>query len=637
MIGIKKRIVFMAVLGGAIAASSAQKPNILWVVSEDNSTRWVGCYGNTNATTPHIDQLAQEGFQYMQAYANGPVCSVSRSSLITGICAVSMGTHNMRSAYNIPHEKIRYYPDFLREAGYFASNGPKTDYNIGGRGNFECWDKKVTSYKEVDWAELKQKQPFIQVINYGASHESQAKFGLDNTRHTPATVHLRKYHPDLPIIRKNYARYLDCVENIDTQIGETLNMLKEAGLADDTIVVYCSDHGGVMPRSKRFLFQEGLHAPLVVYIPPKFKKLWPAKPGTKIDRLVSFNDIPKTFLAISGAKIPSYMQGRVFLGAKTEPESAYHFAFRGRIGESIENARSINDKHFLYIRNYQPFTPWMQKDNYMWEIPATKAWDDFVQSGKATEEQSRWFKSPDCAEELYDTLKDPDCVQNLVNNPEYAETLKQMRKALARTQKNFIDAGLLPECEMVRIAIENHCTIYDVARNPNLYDTATLLELADLALAKDPVNQGKLLEMLENSDPAVRYWGMTGCLLLNLKGAGEKCIHDEWQTTRALAAWLCIKTGNKKLGYQTLTDLINSPSYADLFEVNVLNWMGEDAKPLLDTLEKMPHKPFVSYYGSWFSVSRNENEQRMQHTILTRYNHASPPLPEYGRYKKKGK
>jgi hypothetical protein len=124
---------------------------------------------------------------------------------------------------------------------------------------------------------------------------------------------------------------------------------------------------------------------------------------------------------------------------------------------------------------------------------------------------------------------------------------------------------------------------------------------------------------------------------LNVKGAGEKCINDEWKTTRALAAWLCVKTGNKQLGYKTLTDQINTPSYADLFEVNVLNWMRDDAKPLLDTLEKMPRKPFVKYYGSWFAVTRNENEQRMQHTILTRYHHASPPLPPYGRYLKNKK
>jgi len=615
-------------------AQAEERPNILWLTSEDNSTRWIGCYGNTNATTPNIDRLAREGFQYMQAYANGPACAVSRATWITGMFAVSTGALHMRSAYAIPHDTIRYYPDFLRETGYFAANGPKCDYNIGGRSAFDCWDRKTSSETDVDWKQLKEKQPFFQVINFGKSHESQVKSHLDRLRHDPATVNLRAYHPDLPVIRKNYARYLDCMENADSGIGVALKGLKDAGLADNTIVVYCSDHGGVMPRSKRFLFEEALHSPLVVYIPERFKGLWPApKTGTKIDRLVSFVDMPKTFLSITGSEVPNYMQGHIFLGSETEPEQKYHYSFRGRIGEVILNARALCDKQFLYIRNYQPFTPWMQKDHYMWEIPATKAWDDYVKTGKATEVQAGYFKASGQPEELYDMRKDPDSVNNLIENPEYSEVTQRLRRALYEQQVQSVDAALLPECEMIRLAVENKCTVFEVARNPAIYDTATVLDSADLALKRDPANGAQLIKMLDSPNLGVRYWGITGCLLLEIKGVSEKCLNDESLVIRALAAWLSVKTGEKERGYQVLKDLINTPSYASLFILNMVDWMDSDAKPLLTTLEDISHEPFNKYYGSWFAKGRVDEEIRVQNAILTQYGHKAPPLPPYGKWK----
>jgi arylsulfatase A-like enzyme len=178
-----------------------------------------------------------------------------------------MGTQNMRSRYPIPHGEIKYYPDILRANGYYCANYPKTDYNIGGRPDKACWDNPGP----VDWEALKKHQPFFQVINCGMSHESQAKYRLDKTRHSPDDVVLHKYHPDDPTIRKNYARYYDCVANMDGFEAKQLKALEEAGLAENTIVIYCSDHGGVLPRSKRFLFDSGLHSPLIIRIPEKFK------------------------------------------------------------------------------------------------------------------------------------------------------------------------------------------------------------------------------------------------------------------------------------------------------------------------------------------------------------------------------
>ncbi|MGI9243621.1 MAG: sulfatase family protein, partial [Verrucomicrobiales bacterium] len=295
-------LAFTSVLAGPMPAQD--KPNILWLTSEDNNVTWIGCYGNPYAETPNIDKLATEGFQYMHCYSNAPVCAPSRSTWITGIHAVSMGTHQMRSRYPIPHDRIQYYPDHLKKAGYYVGNAKKTDYNIGGRPDGDAWDTN-----KVDWKVLKQKEPFFMVINSTKSHESRAFGDVDNTEHSPDEVKLTKYHPDIPEIRKNYAHYHDQVKKMDADIGQALADLEKAGLAENTIVVYNSDHGGVIARSKRFLYNSGTHCPLVVRIPEKFKALRPGAPGTKVNDLVSFIDMTKTWLTLCGAETPDYLQG----------------------------------------------------------------------------------------------------------------------------------------------------------------------------------------------------------------------------------------------------------------------------------------------------------------------------------------
>ncbi|MEP4680172.1 MAG: sulfatase-like hydrolase/transferase, partial [Rhodopirellula bahusiensis] len=252
--------IFACLLG---SAEAADRPNILWITSEDNGVSWIGCYGGVNSKTPAIDQLAKEGFRYTHCFDNAAVCAPTRSSWITGMHAISLGTQPMRSRNLIPHDVVKYYPDLLREAGYFATNGGKTDFNIGGRDDDACWDPGRGSRA---WRKREAGQPFFSIVNIGVSHESSAHGDNQNTKNDPATMKLYSYHPDLPAIRRTYAKYADAVERMDAIVGETINQLKADGLYEDTIVVYCSDHGGVMPRSKRFLYSSGIHCPMVVRI-----------------------------------------------------------------------------------------------------------------------------------------------------------------------------------------------------------------------------------------------------------------------------------------------------------------------------------------------------------------------------------
>ncbi|TXG35398.1 sulfatase family protein [Seonamhaeicola maritimus] len=560
-----------------------EKPNILWLTSEDNSAEWIGCYGNSNAETPNIDALAKEGFQYMNTFANAPVCAPQRSTWITGVMAISMGTHPMRSSYKIPHNKIKYYPDFLNENGYYTGNFAKKDYNIGGR-NDEPWDNPKT----LNWETLKQQQPFFQVINFQASHESRAFGEIDNTNHDPNKTRIPEYHPDIPDIRKNYAHYHDAIKKMDSQIGDAIKNLEKAGLAENTIVVYVSDHGGVLPRSKRYLFKNSLHCPLVIRIPEKYKKLWPAdEVGAKIDRLVSFVDMPKTWLSITGSEVPDYMQGNIFLGADTEKEQEYHFAFRGRMDERFDNARAVSNKRYLYIRNYMPYLPWMQYLEYLWRMKATQAWEEAVKKGDVTEVQSRFFKPKGWTEELYDMHNDPDCVNNLIDNQEFSSVAVNMRVALREKQIKINDAGLLPESEMARLAKEANSTIYEVSRNQDLFNIEKILNAADLALDKNPNNLSKLRAMLESNDLGERYWGIVGCFLLNDKESGFKGINDESHEVQAMAAWILTKNGEVDKGVACIRQLIEQRSYALLTALNMVEWIGESGEKLIPAVKAL--------------------------------------------------
>lgn len=309
-----------------------QQPNILWTNSEDNSISWVSCYGSKNCKTPNLDQLAREGFRYTHCFSNAAVCAPTRSTWITGMYAVSMGTQPMRSRYNIPQDKVTYFPEKLAEVGYFTGNVGKTDYNIGSRPDNDCWRKGGGPGKS--WDQRKPGQPFFVFMTLGQSHESRAMRTHKNAVKTfvdPDKKVLHPYHPDLPDVRETYARYAEAMRLMDEDFGALMAKLKADGLYEDTIIVYCSDHGGVLPRRKRFLYSSGIHCPLIIRIPEKWKSLWPAeKPGMTVDRMVSFVDMPKTWLSLCGAGIPKTYQGTIFLGKDIEPEPAYHLSFRAR-------------------------------------------------------------------------------------------------------------------------------------------------------------------------------------------------------------------------------------------------------------------------------------------------------------------
>ena len=567
------------------AGANPCKPNILWITSEDNSISWVSCYGSENAQTPAIDQLAKEGFRYKYCFDNAAVCAPTRSVWITGMYGVSNGTQPMRSRNLIPHDKIPYYPDLLKKAGYHTSNPGKTDYNIGGRPDKEPWDYKGGKEK-YGWRLRKEGQPFFAVVNIGDSHESRAHGSLDGISKDPAKMKLHAYHPDLPVIRQNYAKYAEAVERMDAKVKDTLDALKADGLYDNTIIIHNSDHGGVLARSKRFLYSSGVHCPLIVRIPESMKELYPAeKPGSTVDRLVSFVDMPKTWLSLAGAEIPSTFQGKIFLGKGTEPEPAYHFGFRERADERLDHVRLMRGKRYAYHKNYYPFAPAGQHLAYLWKAQATPAWEQHHREGKTDCITGRFFE-PRVSEEFYDNQNDFDNVHNLIDAPEHQEKIAGLKTALRKKQLELRDSGLLPEQMRVRRAAEHNLTIYEMVRNDKLYPLEQYLDAADLALERDKRNLKQFTKALAHKDEGIRWWAIVGLHLLGKDAQpAAKALHavltDEAHEIRMMAAWALLNLGDKEPALTTLDNLLFKGTHNQQMLHNVIDWIGEPAYPLV--------------------------------------------------------
>jgi N-sulfoglucosamine sulfohydrolase len=611
-------------LGGLLLAlaplhAAQTRPNILWLVGEDASADWFGCYGNKRASTPNIDALAKQGFRYTHAYACAPVCAPSRSTWITGRYAVSMGTQPMRSRFPIPHAAIPYYPDQLRKAGYYAANFKKTDYNIGNRPDPSPWDATADNA----WTRRANGQPFFQILNFEDSHESKAFGDVESTRHLPEGVVLHKYHPEDSVLRKNYAKYEDAVENLDTKVGQALARLEAAGLAEDTIVIFNTDHGGVMPRSKRWLYNSGTHCPLIIRIPDKFKHLWPAStPGTTVDRLVSFVDFPKTWLALAEAEVPTSMQGRIFLGTRTEPEPEQVYGFRERMDERFDSQRSVRTKRFVYIQNEMPNVRWGQNLAYIWKMPAMQAWERAHLEGRTDAVTGRFFDTKPL-EELYDTQSDPDNVHNLAEDPARSATLLAMRSKLREWRVAVRDTGLLPEGERSRRAAAHHLTIAEMAADEALYPLEKYLASAELALRAAPgfETEKALLAMTRDADPGQRYWGAYGLLLRkhtasanpDWSKAMEPLLSDTCPEVQAVAAWALSDRTPVAAGVQNaLRSALKQDQSAALFALNVLDWSGQNTGPYADLFEPLlaSNDPVYAGYLSRMVTHLRETRSR---------------------------
>lgn len=576
--------------------SGADRPNILWITSEDNGPH-LGCYGDPYAVTPRLDALAKKSLRYTRASSNAPVCAPARTTVISGIYPPAAGAEHMRSMTRMP-EGARMFPEILRQAGYYTTNNSKEDYNLAK--SPEVWDE---SSGKAHWKNRAEGQPFFAVFNFTISHESQIRNAIDDKDriHDPARARVPAYHPDTPEVRRDWAQYHDRITMMDKLCGKALDELDAAGLAGDTIVFYWGDHGSGMPRSKRWPYSSGLNVPLLAHFPEKWKSLAPAgyEAGGTSDRMVGFVDFAPTMLSLAGIEAPEWMQGGAFAGKFPTAAPAYSYGFRGRMDERIDLVRSVMDQRYVYLRQYMPHRIYGQRIDYMFQTPTTRVWHGKYLAGELNEAQSHfWKKKP--AEELYDLQSDPDEVNNLVNSPEHREVLERMRKAHRDWALRVRDVGLLPEAEMHARAGAG--APYDYGHGDG-YDLATILDAAQLATSLKTDDLPAIVKLLDHADSGVRYWGATGLLCHEKAGveAGRaalvRALGDDCGNVAIVAAEALGRFGDPADLPKALDVLIERANQdrGDVFEAiaacNAIDYLDEKALPRLADIKALPLKP----------------------------------------------
>jgi uncharacterized sulfatase len=581
----------------ALAKPPGERPNILWLTCEDITPN-LGCYGDGYAVTPNLDRFAAEGVRFTQAFGITGVCAVNRSCLITGMYSSSIGSHDMRARTHLPGS-MKCFSQYLREAGYYCTNNSKTDYNFPTPK--QAWDE---CSGKAHWRKRKAGQPFFAVFNYTGTHESQYRLSPERWRkriarlkpeehHDPARVAVPPFHPDTPEVRRDWANYHDTITSLDYWFADRMKELEDAGLAEDTIVFFFSDHGVGLPGCKKWVWDWGLRVPLVIRTPEKWRRLELARPGSVTDRLVSFVDFALTVLSLAGCEVPSHMQGEPFLGPEaTRPREAV-YAIRDRMAERYDTVRVVRDGTYQYHRNFMPHLPWSQLVSYTEQMPTMQVWRRLHEEGKLNAVQDRYFQ-PKPMEELYDVAADPHMGRNLAGEPEYADVIARMRARLRAWQLETRDLGLLPEYEMHRRS--EGSTPWELARDAKRYPLERILEAAETASRRDRAALPEFEAFLGDGDAAVRWWAATGLVALGKEAVPARdalvgALGDASPIVRVAAADALCNLGETDRAMRVLLKALEHETpFVRLRAVNVLDRIGDDAKPAAEAIRKAAMK-----------------------------------------------
>ena len=480
-------------LGGCLESESGlskknlTRPNIVWVIVEDMSCHF-GYQGEKLVQTPNVDRLVSEGAVFSNAYVTGPVCSPSRSAMITGMYQTTIGAHNHRSSRGSSiylDSQYKLIPQYFREAGYYVVNteesmkkNAKTDYN------FDFDYNKL--YDAPDISMRKEGQPFfMQVQLHGGKYRHGGGWKKTVEKHiekpvTSEQVILPPYYPDHPIVRDDWADYLNTVQYTDIEVGHIMDKLKAEGLFDNTIIIFITDHGISHARGKQFLYEEGINIPFIVW-GPKY-----IRPLARKD-FVSHIDMAATSMYFAGIKIPSYMESRPLFGPDLKPRE-YVVSARDRCDETVDRIRSVRKGNFKYIRNFYPLRPYLQPCAYKDAKKILRTLRKLRDEGKLNDIQMLHFAETRPEEELYDLTKDNWEINNLAAEANYNKTLVEMRGILNRWIDETGDKGQYPEPEAAYDA-EMQKYIDDVKTWQPAEYTKTLK--ANIALMKKWKSQGK--------------------------------------------------------------------------------------------------------------------------------------------------
>lgn len=572
------------------AQQAAERPNILWISTEDHNPA-IGAYGDEYANTPNLDRLAKEGILYHNAFVPSPICSPARSAIITGMTATSLGTQNLRSIIEIP-DVIKTLPEILMENGYYTTNNVKTDYNFDPTGR---WDE---SSNRAHWRNRDSDDtPFFSVFNIMTPHESPANVldmsyfeRLDELRDPDEAV-LPPFFPDTPEMRRIWARYYDLISATDLETQDILDQLEEDGLAEDTIVFFWSDHGFGLPRYKRWLYTTGLEAALIIRVPAKFRHLVGLPPGSESEDLITFIDLAPTVLSLAGIDVPDNMEGQPFMGEVIAEPRTHFIAHRDRADDVYDMARAVRTENYMYIRNYMPHLPYIQ-DALIFGAHKTSSVElDRVRAEGLLPVHGEAMYRPRAMEELYDVKSDPFELNNLADDPAYSFVLNEKRNLLNEWILETRDTGFLQEGEMMLRA--EGSTPYEMVNDPDQYDLPRIKAAAEL-VGDLSVPISTLTDMLEDRDSGVRYWAAEA-LLARVHHDAWKVMHeiqdamsDESPSVRIKAAeTLCMLGQCNEALTVLVNDLDDERGWIALQAAISLRQLGDRTEPILDVVHRV--------------------------------------------------
>lgn len=493
-------------------AEIKSQPNILWIFLEDTAPL-LSSYGTTLISTPNIDSLAQQGVLYKNVYMPAPVCSASRSSIITGVMSTTTGTHNHHSSRTkesgiyLP-DGLKTIPELFKNAGYFTFNNGKDDYNfIYKRRDLYSQDYRLhplygKSGVHIDLATLKNNQPFFgQIQMYGGkeifsdSFKENVKTPVDRSK-----IELPPYLPNHPAIVEEYANHLDAIQITDEKVGDIIKNLRDNGVLENTVVFFFSDHGMRMTRNKQFLYDGGLHVPLIIADFTKNIKKLPS--GTVNEALISGLDLGTSSLALANISIPNNMEGKNIFNDSDARD--YVISNRDRCDFTIDRIRSVRSEEFKYIRNFKTDRPYTQPTYMDFDgIEFVKVMHQLHDDKKLNATQDRFMSDERLAEELYSLEDDPFELNNLANDPEYDNVLKEYAGVLNDWITKTDDKGQYPEDEenlKLMLGIWGEHAVnpeYDILREkyPDLEGSLVYLKSESSKLIDSTVTEEPLLEL----------------------------------------------------------------------------------------------------------------------------------------------
>ena len=456
-----KKTILMAIVLLSAGALAAQKPNILLIVSEDNGPE-LGCYGDQFVQTPVLDNLAASGVRFQNAYVPQAGCSQSRAAFLTGLYPHQNGQIGLATwKFRMYHEKIPNMVSSLKDAGYRTGIigklhvNPESafpfDFKAIKSSNFDR--KKLRGYaEEAQNFITESNQPFFLSVNYPDAHRPFTKKtgGLPTEPLEAEDVKPLAYMGlDTPELRQGTANYYNCMSRLDSQIGELLDVLRESGKYENTLIVYIGDHGADMLRGKRTSYEGGLRIPMIL----KWGHKYP--PGSVRAELASTIDLFPTFLEAAGAEPVPGLPGQSLLHVADNKADGWrrylYTEFHTHSAHNYYPQRTVRDERYKLIWNLMP-----NETNPGYQFTFKKFFPGLEEVIEATPEPVgsayKRMKSPP-EFELYDLNADPFEFRTLVDNPEHAQALARLKGKLLDWRKTTNDPMLKKE-NVVRLKQE---------------------------------------------------------------------------------------------------------------------------------------------------------------------------------------